>query len=280
MRRFSRHLFDLDLDLDLDQQRPMTNRIARIQSASHGRKACRALARAVARSFEFAFAAAFAATPIAAYATADDVASLYGPQPPADATYLRVVNLSKRTASVALPSGARVAELPPGAATPLDVLRSGTPLNIAADGTTPTRQAGAVTVANSETAGATITVAIDREGANGWRSRSVVAAAANVDALRAQLRLVNFIDGCDGEVTLDRSAASIVFDHVASGHAAARSINPVAATLVARCADAVSAPFALPRLAAGRGYTLILSGTPARPVLGGAPDTLEWPGAR
>jgi hypothetical protein len=255
----------------------MTNRIAHFQPASR-RNACPALARAVTLSF--AFVAAFAATPSVAYATADDVASLYGPQPPADATYLRVVNLSKRAASVALPSGARVAELPAGGATALDVLRPGTPLHIEVDGTTPARQAGVVTVANSETAGATITVAIDRDGANGWRSRSVAAAATNVDALRAQLRLVNFVDGCDGEVTLDRSAASIVFEHVASGHAAARSINPVAATLVARCADAVSAPFALPRLAAGRSYTLILSGTLARPVLGGVPDTLEWPGAR
>jgi alginate O-acetyltransferase complex protein AlgF len=273
MRRSSRPLFDLDLD----PLRPMTHRIARFQSTSHG-NAGRALARAVTLSF--AFVAAFAVTSSVAYATADDVASLYGPQPPADATYLRVVNLSRRAASVALPSGARVAELPAGGATALDVLRPGTPLNIEVDGTTPARQAGAVTVASSETAGATITVAIDRDGANGWRSRSVAAAGANVDALRAQLRLVNFVDGCDGEITLDRSAASIVFEHVASGHAAARSINPVAATLVARCAGAVSAPFALPRLAAGRSYTLILSGTSARPVLGGVPDTLEWPGAR
>ena len=256
----------------------MTHRIARFRPTSH-RRAYSVLTRASTLSFALIAAVAFAAAPSAAFAAADDVASLYGPQPPADATYLRVVNLSRRTAKVALPNGARVSELPPGAATALDVLRPGMPLDIEVDGTRPTRQADAVTVANSETAGATVVVAIDRDGANGWRSRSVAAAAANTDALRAQLRLVNFVDGCDGKVTLDGSAASVVFEHVASGHAAARSINPVAATLVARCADSVSAPFALPRLAAGRSYTLILSGTPARPVLGGAPDTLDWPGA-
>lgn len=273
MRRLSCQL--LDLNLDLDPLRPMNNRIARLQTASH-RKACSAHVRAFALSCMFI--AAFGA-PSAAHAAADDVASLYGPQPPADATYLRVVNLSRRTAKVALPNGARVSELPPGAATALDVLRPGASLNIEVDGATLAHQAGAVAVASGETAGATIIVAIDRDGASGWRSRSVAAAAASTDALRAQLRLVNFVDGCDGKVTLDGSAASVVFEHVMQGHAAARSINPVAATLVARCADSVSAPFALPRLAAGRSYTLILSGTPARPVLGGAPDTLDWPGA-
>ena len=272
MRRSSRRFLDLNLDL----LRIMTHGIARFQPTSH-RSARNGFARALTLSLTFI--AAFALTPSAAYAAADDVASLYGPQPPADATYLRVVNLSRRTAKVALPNGARVSELPPGAATALDVVRLGTPLDIEVDGTRPTRQADAVTVANSDTAGATIIIAIDRDGASGWRARSVAAAAASSDALRAQLRLVNFVDGCDGKVTLDGSAASTVFEHVASGHAAARSINPVAATLVARCADSVSAPFTLPRLAAGRSYTLILSGTPARPVLGGAPDALEWPAA-
>jgi hypothetical protein len=259
----------------------MTNRFER--DLSTPRMPSRsAFAHSLALSLSLALAAAFAASPAASYAAADDVASLYGPQPPADATYLRVVNLSTRTAKVALPGATHVSELPPGAATALDILRPGTPLTVEVDGMAPVRQAGAAPVANGETAGMTITVAIERDGANGangWRSLSVAAAPASTDALRAQLRLVNFVDGCDGKVTLDHSAASVVFERVASGHAATRSINPVAATLVARCADAVSAPFALPRLAAGRGYTLILSGTPARPVLGGAPDTLVWPDA-
>ncbi|TAM54070.1 MAG: cell division protein FtsQ [Paraburkholderia sp.] len=227
-----------------------------------------------------ALTAMIAAAPLSAMAAADDVASLYGPQPPADATYLRVVNLSTRAAKVALPGGARAIELAPGAATALDVVRPGTPLGVEVDGAIAAQEAAAARVAGSDTTGSTITVAIERDGARGWRALPIAAPAASADALRAQLRLFNFVDGCDGKVALERNAGTVVFDHVAPAHAAARSINPVAATLVAVCGDAASAPFALPRLAAGRSYTLILSGTAAHPVLGGVPDTLEWPGRR
>lgn len=222
-------------------------------------------------------AAAIAVVPMAALAAADDVASLYGPQPPADATYVRVVNLSTRAAKVALPSGAPALDLAPGAATTLDVVRPGTPLLLKVDGQTPARQGGGASVAGTDTAGSTITVAIDRGDAGAWRAVSVAAPMENADALRAQLRLVNFAQGCDGKVTLERNGASVVFQHVAPGHAATRSINPVAATLVAVCGEAVSAPFALPRLAAGQRYSLFLSGSPTQPALRGAPDTLGWP---
>ncbi|HVW53261.1 MAG TPA: hypothetical protein VHC91_23125 [Trinickia sp.] len=234
----------------------------------------------IRRARALALTAVIAAAPLPAIAAADDVASLYGPQPPADATYLRVVNLSARAAKVALPGGARPIELAPGAATALDVVRPGTPLGVEVDGAMAAQEAAAARVAGSDTAGSTITVAIERDGARGWRALPIAAPAASADALRAQLRLFNFIDGCDGKVALERNAGAVVFDRVAPAHAAARSINPVAATLVAVCGEAISAPFALPRLAAGRSYTLILSGTAARPVLGGVPDTLEWPGGR
>lgn len=235
---------------------------------------------AITFTFTLTAAAAIALAPVAAHASADDVASLYGPQPPADATYLRVVNLSKRPAKVALPSGARLQDLAPGAATALDVVRPGTRLRVEVDGAVPERSAGGATTAGSDTAGALITVAIERDGANGWRAVPIAAPAAATDALRAQLRLFNFAEGCDAKVALAHSSASIVFDHVPAGHVSARSINPVAATLVAVCGDAVSAPFALPKLAAGRSYSLILSGSAARPELGGVADTIDWPNAR
>lgn len=225
-------------------------------------------------------AASFALAPVAAQATADDVASLYGPQPPADATYLRVINLSTGPAKVALPGGARLFDLAPGAATALDVVRPGTPLRIDVDGKIAATPAGAAAVAGADTAGSIVTVALERDGASGWRVRPITAAAASADALRAQLRLFNFVDGCDAKVTLERSASTVVFDHVAPGHAGMRSINPVAATLVAVCGDVVSAPFALPRLTAGHSYSLILSGAATRPMLGGAADSLDWPASR
>ncbi|WP_440546856.1 hypothetical protein [Trinickia sp.] len=232
-----------------------------------------------------ALATAVCAAPIAAYASADDVASLYGPQPPADATYLRVLNLSTLTAKVSLPSGARPVDLGPGAATALDVVRPGTSLQVKVDALAPVLQAGSAPVAGPDTVGATITLAIEHTEAGAWRAVPIAAPAASTDALRAQLRLFNFAEGCDGKVALERtgaqSGAPVVFEHVAPRHALARSINPVAATLVAICGDAVSAPLALPRLAAGQSYSLFLSGPASRPVLRGVLDTLDWPrGAR
>lgn len=232
------------------------------------------------RMLVLAFALAFvgSATPRTAHAAADDVASLYGPRPPADATYLRVVNLSAQTAKLALPGAVRLLELAPGAATGLDVVRPGTPLRITVDAVEPVRLGGGATVASADTAGKTITVAVERGEAPGWRAVPIALPATNADSLRAQLNLYSFAQGCDGTVALEASHTSAVFEHVATGQAVTRSINPVAATLVAICGSAVSAPFALPRLAAGRSYSLFLSGSAKQPVLRGAPDELDWPG--
>lgn len=219
----------------------------------------------------------FAVGSTEAYAGADDVASLYGPQPPADATYLRVVNLSAHAAKVALPSAAQPLELAPGAASRLDVVRPGTALKVRVDGGVPAGSTGTAPAAGADTVGETITVGIERDSSGAWRAMPIAAPAASADALRAQLRVFNFVDGCDGKVALERSPASAVFSGVATGHAASRSINPVAASLVAVCGQAVSTPFELPRLAAGQSFSLFLSGSALHPVLSGALDTLNWP---
>ncbi|WP_181885449.1 alginate O-acetyltransferase AlgF [Trinickia dinghuensis] len=224
--------------------------------------------------------AAAAGSPTAHAAAADDVASLYGPQPPADATFLRVVNLSEQTAKVALPSGGHLVDLAPGTASRLDVVRPGTPLRVTVDAGEPKGEAGGAKVAGADTVGETLTVALERDEAGSWHARPIAAPVSSTDALRAQLRLFNFVEGCDGKVALERNPASAIFSDVAAGHAASRSINPVTATLVAVCGAAVSPPFALPRLAAGQSFSLFLSGSPARPVLSGALDTLEWPGRK
>ncbi|WP_206950669.1 alginate O-acetyltransferase AlgF [Trinickia acidisoli] len=243
-----------------------------LRSEPTTRATCASLRRALA------LVLALAAVPAVADTAAGDVARLYGPQPPADATYLRVVNLSTRTAKVSLPSGTPLLELPSGAATRLDVVRPGTPLRVTVDASVPRGPAGGAKVASTATAGQTITVAIAHDDASGWHATSIAAPAAGADALRAQLRLFNFADGCDGKVVLSGSPASAVFAHVAPGDAASRSVNPVTATLVAVCGKAVSPPFALPRLAAGQSYSLFLSGSAAQPLLSGAPDALAWPG--
>lgn len=224
-----------------------------------------------------ALALALASVSSAVYAGADDVASLYGPQPPADATYVRVVNLSRRAAKLSLPGAAQPIDLAPGAATRLEVVRPGTALRVKVDGGLPAGQTGLAPAAGADTVGETVTVGLEHDAAGGWRAKPIAAAAAGADALRAQLRAFNFVDGCEAKIALEQNPATAVFTAVAPGHVASRSINPVAATLVAVCGNGLSEPFALPRLAAGQSFSLFLSGTAAHPVLSGAIDALDWP---
>lgn len=226
-------------------------------------------------------ASSMAAIPASAFAAAQDVASLYGPQPPADATYLRVVNLSTTQARLALPGSVPAGPLAPGAATHLSVVKAGTPLGVAVDGKDLALPAGgegaaSATVAGAGTAGMAITVALTREADGVWHATRVAAPYAQADGLRATLRVANFVAGCDAKVVVDGSGAA-VFSNVADAHEATRTINPVAAKLVAVCGKAASVTFTLPPLAAGDSYSLFVSGTAAKPVLTGAPDTLAWP---
>ena len=69
-----------------------------------------------------------------AHAAADDVASLYGPQPPANASYLRVLNASSQAVRVALAGSEAPQTLAPGAVTRFSVLTPGTPARVTADG--------------------------------------------------------------------------------------------------------------------------------------------------
>jgi len=218
----------------------------------------------------------------AAQAAADDVASLYGPQPPADATYLRVVNLSAQSARIALPGSVRAGVLAAGAATKLSVVTPGTPLRVAVDGKDLAPQPNVKTVAEAPaatgaTAGKVIVVGLTHD-ADGWHAQRIAMSYARTDALRATLHVLNFVPGCEGRVVIEAGHAP-VFANVAAQDGAERTINPVAASLVGQCGSASSAPFALPKLAAGDSYTLVLSGSAAKPVLSGEQDALAWPAA-
>lgn len=233
-----------------------------------------------AACYAAALALAAIVAPTAARAAAQDVASLYGPQPPADATYLRVINLSGQAARVALPGSVRAGVVAPGAATKLSVVMAGTSLRVAVDGKDfgPEADANApadAPAATPATAGNVITVALTRDAA-GWHTQRIAMPYARGDALRATLHVLNFSGGCEGKVIVDGSGAA-VFANVPAAQAAVRTINPVAANLVGQCARASTAPFALPKLAAGDSYTLILSGSAAKPVLSGERDELAWP---
>ncbi|AOK31955.1 MULTISPECIES: alginate O-acetyltransferase AlgF [Burkholderia] len=108
---------------------PIVQRIAPPQPAAAGLRRA-----AMSRAGAALLAALAALAAPAAQAAADDVASLYGPQPPANATYLRVVNLSAHAVRVALPGSAGASRLEAGTATRLSVVTPGTPLDVTVDG--------------------------------------------------------------------------------------------------------------------------------------------------
>ena len=208
-----------------------------------------------------------------AHAAADDVASLYGPQPPANASYLRVLNASSQAVRVALAGSEAPQTLAPGAVTRCSVLTPGTPARVTADG-----KAVAEATANAAVgAGDAVTVA-RRHDAKGWHATRIVGRYERVDGLKATLRAFNFTSGCSAKIGVDGNGPT-VFAQVAAGAQDARASNPVSAKLVAQCGAAASAALPLPALAAGVSYSLFVTGDAAKPVLSGARDALAWPPA-
>jgi hypothetical protein len=230
-----------------------------------------------------AMAAAVAATALLsagmAHAAADDVASLYGPQPPADASYLRVLNASSQAVRVALAGSEAPQTLAPGAVTRFSVLTQGTPARVTVDGKVLADAAGSANATANATprAGDAVTVAL-RHDTKGWHATRIVGRYERVDGLKATLRAFNFASGCSAKIGVDGNGPT-VFAQVAAGAQDARAINPVSAKLVGQCGAAASAALPLPTLAAGDSYSLFVTGDAAKPVLSGARDALAWPPA-
>ena len=222
------------------------------------------------------------AAPGAAFAAAQDVASLYGPQPPANATYVRVVNLAVQPARITLPGSEGAQTLGAGASTRLSVVTPGTSLRVTVDGREPAKAAAADTAgaasASDATAGQAITVVLTRD-AQGWHATRVANPYERLDAMRATLRVYNVAAACAGKVAV-ADGGPTVFAQVPAGTQQARAINPIAARLMGSCGAATTTPLQLPPLAAGDSYSLFLAGDAAKPVLIGTRDELAWPPAK
>lgn len=219
-------------------------------------------------------AMALMALPGLACASADDVASLYGPQPPANATYLRVLNTSTQPAKVALSGSVAAQTLAPGEVTRFSVVPQGTPLRVAIDGAALPVD-GSTTAATASDDALTIALAHDTKG---WHATRISGKYGRVDGLKATLHAFNFAPGCTAKISLGGDGPT-VFDQVLAGTQISRAINPVSATLVGQCGAAKSAPLTLPPLAAGDSYSLFMTGDAAKPELVGVRDTLAWPPA-
>jgi alginate O-acetyltransferase complex protein AlgF len=220
------------------------------------------------------------AWPHGACAAADDVASLYAPQPPADAAYLRVLNASAQSARVVLSGSVGAQTLAPGEVTRLSVVTHGMPMRVTIDGRPlPLENSGAATAAaaTAVAAGEALTIALAYD-AKGWHATRISGTYARVDGLKATLHAFNFAPGCSAKISLGGDGPT-VFDPISAGAQTSRAINPVSATLVGQCGAVKSAPLRLPPLAAGDSYSLFLTGDASKPELIGVRDALAWPPA-
>ncbi|RFU48098.1 alginate O-acetyltransferase AlgF [Paraburkholderia sp. DHOC27] len=230
-------------------------------------------------------AALVALQPGVANAAADDVASLYAPQPPANASFLRVLNAAAQPAHVTLSGSEAAQTLAPGAATRFSVITQGTPARVTVDGHVLTLESiaggaaatGNANAANASTPGDALTIALAHD-AKGWHATRIDGQYAHIDGLKATLHAFNFAPGCSAKISVG-SDGPTVFEQMNAGAQTSRAINPVSATLVGQCGAAKSAPLTLPPLAAGDSYSLFVTGDAAKPELIGARDALAWPPA-
>ncbi|WP_343315326.1 alginate O-acetyltransferase AlgF [Brucella sp. BE17] len=115
-----------------------------------------------------------------------------------------------------------------------------------------------------------------------WQENEQIKNAAIVDQtrghddLKAELRLYNLVPGCNASLAL--ADGPDVFKDVAPGTSMRRSINPVSADLLGKCAAVTSNAFSLPSLKAGDRFSLFLTGSADKPALGGQTDRTVMPG--
>ena len=186
------------------------------------------------------------------------LSQLYAPRPPAGASYVRVVNPLPAVLAV------RVAKGP--------VQRLGGKAPAGTYAIVPGGQRFGVQIDGKEVARLEVrpdsfsTLALRREAAS-YALTVIDDTADTEDALKAELRFYNLAAGCSAANLLLAPAGTAVFSAVAASASAARSVNPVRASLAGQCGDAKTAPQSLPHLEPGDHLSLFLTGSSAAPQL-------------
>ena len=197
--------------------------------------------------------ALLAAAALAAPALAQE--SLYGPQPPRDSAWLRVVNALPAEASVQADSKppqalgtARQQRI--GAYTVVEAVENRA-VKLSA------RTAGRSATLDLPLKPGTYTTALLSAGPDGAPVLHAWTDTSEFNQLRARLSFYNAVPGCPGAALTMEGGAAIMKD-VAPNTAAMRSVNPVATTLQAGCPGGASAPVALEGMEAGGLYSVWL----------------------
>ncbi|WP_454918868.1 alginate O-acetyltransferase AlgF [Xanthobacter sediminis] len=207
-----------------------------------------------------ALAASFACAGAGAHA--QELTRLYAPKPPAGSAYVRVVDLTRSGALIGFDAGSGVAAAQGEPATIYRIVKGGAPLSLTLGGKpvkgSATPPADAFSTVVIDMGGAAVLIPDSTEGRND---------------LKAQLRFYNLVPGCAGAVAV--ADGPTVFDAVATNETRQRTINPIEATLAARCGEAKTQTLKLPPLKAGDHFSLFLVPGPNGPVLAGQRDETE-----
>ncbi|MFJ1301431.1 alginate O-acetyltransferase AlgF [Pseudomonadota bacterium AL_CKDN230030165-1A_HGKHYDSX7] len=205
-------------------------------------------------------AAALSATaPAAAQAPAEGAfAQLYAPRPPAGSSFVRVVNPGTAPIKVKLANGPEQEIGPKQRASSYAIVKGGQSFEIRIDG----KVAGSLQVQPDS-----FNTLVPTPGA-AQPFKALDDSNGNQDALKAEIRFYNLAQDCPaGSLTVANGPT--LFADVAPASAKARAINPVTASLMATCGQAVTPAWPLPALQPGDHYSLFLTGSAAAPQLSG-----------
>jgi hypothetical protein len=189
-------------------------------------------------------------------------------QPPADGSFVRVVNATLKSLSIRL-SGDERAEFPlnSGRASDYQFVHAPGEVGLSADG-----QAVAPTI--HVTQGRFITLVVS-DVPNAKRVKVVEEAGSILKGLEAEIRFYNFTD-CTATLRIVDGAA--IFENVKPFKVKRRFVNPVSASLSASCSASPDAKLQVNELQAGVHYSIFLFGEPKRPKISGQIDQAQYRG--
>lgn len=203
----------------------------------------------------------------AAVAQNSGLAGLYAAQPPAGSSFVRVVNTSGTPLKIMLGS----VNLPTSSS---DSNAIASDYKVVDPARMPTMTVNGLPVIGEvkPAPNGFTTLVISLKGTEA-AVRSVADNPEGQNALKAVLRSYNLVPNC--VLTLSVANGPVVFERIGFAENRARSINPVKATLVAKCEQSESAPLSLPALSAGDKYSVFLIGDVAKPRLVGQFDLTQ-----
>lgn len=179
------------------------------------------------------------------------LSQLYAARPPAGSSFVRVVNAEPAPLAVRVATGPLQQLGPQAPAGSYAIVRGGEEFTV---------HVGGAQAARLRVPPDSFHTLVLRRSAAGVALRPVDDTTGTEDALKAELRFYNLARGCPQAQLLLAPAGTPIFSAVAAESSAARSVNPVRASVTGQCGAAAAPTQALPTLQPGDHVSLFLLG--------------------